>query len=203
MTTDPLALISIIVAIDQGGTIGDDKGIPWRIASDLKRFRALTWGKPIVMGRTTHEHIGKPLPGRTNIVLSRNPSYRPEGCLTAPSLAVAIEVAKSTWDHHSPREIVIIGGEQVYRDALPLCERIYLTRVEGVFPGTVSFPETFAQSGNWVVVDEQEHPTAHGETAGHHYFLLERGPNARPGRALTTLERCQGFRLASPELSRS
>lgn len=203
MTTDSLPLISIIVAIDQAGTIGDDKGIPWRIKSDLKRFRALTWGKPIVMGRTTHEHIGKTLPGRTNIVLSRNPNYRAEGCLTAGSLAEAIESAKSSWIDVPCKEIVVIGGAQVYRDALPLCERIYLTRVEGVFPGTVSFPATFAESDDWVVVDEKEYPAIPGEGAGHRYFLLERGANARAGRALTALERDRGFRVASPEIDRA
>src|SRR4051794_35995191 len=100
----------MIVAIGEGGVIGREGRLPWHLPDDLKRFRAITWGKPIIMGRKTFDSLGRPLPGRTNIILSRSPGYRPEGCTVASSPAAALAVAASS----GAEEVVVIGGSEVY-----------------------------------------------------------------------------------------
>src|SRR3954464_15345753 len=102
-------IVSFLAAVDRNLVLGDENGIPWRLPADLKRFRKLTLGKPIVMGRTTFEHIGRPLDKRTNIVLSRNPSYRPEGVLVAGSIDDALRLGGDV------PEVVVIGGGEVFR----------------------------------------------------------------------------------------
>jgi dihydrofolate reductase len=117
--------LTIVVAIARNGVIGDKGGLPWRIPEDLRHFRAVTTGHAIVMGRKTHESLGRPLPGRRNIVVSRNPAARFEGCETAESLEQAVLLARETDD--DPR---IIGGSALYTAALPLATRIYLTEID-------------------------------------------------------------------------
>src|SRR4051812_6822233 len=117
--------VSVIVALDRNGLIGDERGLPWRLPCDLRRFRELTLGQPIVMGRTTHEHIGRPLPGRQNVVLTRNPGRDFPGCTVASSLENALAAAGPDVE-----EVVIIGGAEVYRSALAIADRIYLTIVD-------------------------------------------------------------------------
>ena len=144
--------VSIIVATDDHGTIGNATGIPWHLPTDLKRFKKLTMGRPILMGRTTHEHIGRPLPGRTNIVLSRREGYTAERCLVATSLQEGLELARQT----GAEEAFVIGGGESYREALPLAETIYLTRVTGTFPGSVRFPIEELGSDPWVLESEEQ-----------------------------------------------
>ena len=117
MTTGPRArrsaagpVISIVVAMDRDRVIGRDNGLPWRLPSDLEHFKRMTMGKPIIMGRRTHESIGRPLPGRTNIVLTRDPSYSAPGCVVAASIDEAIDAAGGVG------EIMVIGGETVYEE---------------------------------------------------------------------------------------
>lgn len=126
--------ISIIVAMAKNGVIGVDNKLPWHLSADLKRFRALTMGHHIIMGRKTYESIGKPLPGRTSVVITANPAYRVEGVLIAGCLddALAFGAADS--------EAFVIGGAQIYRQALPLADRIYLTEIEQEFEGDTRFP---------------------------------------------------------------
>ena len=114
--------------------IGRDGGLPWRLPADMARFRALTMGKPIVMGRRTHESIGRALDGRTNIVVSRRPHYRAPGCTVTPSFDAALEVASSA------AEVAVIGGASVYERALPVAARIHLTLVHASVGGDVRFP---------------------------------------------------------------
>jgi dihydrofolate reductase len=142
-------IVSLIVAMDKTGLIGTAQGLPWRLSRDLKRFRSLTWGKPIVMGRTTLEHIGGPLPGRHNLVLTRQPRWQHAGCVAVPSLSEALRHAREFLDREGGDEVVVIGGGQVYREALPLCDRIYLTIVEGDFEGDTFFPREMMQSMSW------------------------------------------------------
>jgi dihydrofolate reductase len=116
-------IISIIAAMTENHVIGRDGTIPWDIPADRRRFRELTMGHPIIMGRKTFESIGKPLPGRRNIILSRQPEYRREGCCVVHFLADALTASAGA------DEVFICGGEELYRQALPLAEKIYLTIV--------------------------------------------------------------------------
>jgi dihydrofolate reductase len=126
-------MISIIVAAAENGAIGSDNRLPWRLPDDLKRFKALSLGKPIVMGRRTFDSIGRPLPGRTNIVVSRQAGLAIEGVLVAPSLDAALAAAGNT------PEIVVIGGAQIFQQVLPRTDTIHLTRVHAHVPGDVFF----------------------------------------------------------------
>jgi len=127
-------VISLIVAVSTNNVIGADGDLPWRLSDDLKRFKAVTMGKPIVMGRKTYESIGRPLPGRQNIVITRQGDFMADGCDVVRSTADAVEVAGGA------DEIMVIGGSQIYAAFLPLAERIYLTRVHTEAEGDVFFP---------------------------------------------------------------
>ena len=126
--------IAIVVAMADNRVIGRDGGLPWRLPADMARFRALTMGKPIVMGRRTHESIGRALDGRTNIVVSRRPRYRAPGCTVTPSFDAALEAASDA------AEVAIIGGASIYERALPVAVRIHLTLVHASVEGDVRFP---------------------------------------------------------------
>ena len=128
-------MISIIVAVAGNGVIGSDNRLPWHLPDDLKRFKALSLGKPIVMGRRTFESIGKPLPGRTNIVISRQPGLAIAGATVASSLDAALAAAGDV------PETVIIGGAEIFRQALPRTDTIHLTRVHARVCGNIVFPE--------------------------------------------------------------
>ena len=128
-------LIAIIAAMDRNRLIGDGDRLPWRLAADMRRFRALTMGHPIIMGRRTHESIGKVLPGRRNIVLSRNSDYRAPGCEVVADLQAALDVCDSS---DTP---MVMGGAQIYRQVLPRAQRMYLTLLDGSFNGDTWFPE--------------------------------------------------------------
>lgn len=129
--------ISLVVAIADNGVIGREGGLPWHLSADLRHFKSLTMGHAIIMGRRTHESIGKPLPGRTNIVITRDPDYATDGVTVVHSLdeAVAKAMAKSDLD-----EAMIIGGAQIYRMALDRAARIYLTEVHMEADGETRFP---------------------------------------------------------------
>jgi dihydrofolate reductase len=126
--------LSLIVALARNGVIGKDNRLPWHIPEDLKRFRALTMGHHIIMGRRTWESIGRPLPGRTSVVVSRRPDYSAPGALVVHSLAEALAACAGD------DEAFVIGGAQIYREALPLAERIYLTRIDADYAGDAFFP---------------------------------------------------------------
>jgi dihydrofolate reductase len=131
-------LISIIAAMARNRVIGVENRLPWRLPEDLRRFKALTMGKPIIMGRATFESIGKALPGRRNIVLTHQPQFAAPDCQAARSLEEALQLAEPA------PEVMVIGGAQVYRQALPRCQRIYLTLVDTEVPGDAFFPELVA-----------------------------------------------------------
>jgi len=123
-------MISIIVAVGKNREIGSKNGLLWKIPGELKRFRQITEGHPIIMGRKTYESIGRPLPKRTNIVITRNENFKPDGVVIVKSLEEAIAKAKEI----DSSEIFIIGGGQIYNQALPLAEKLYLTVVDADFP---------------------------------------------------------------------
>ncbi len=127
-------MVSIIAAVAENGVIGRDNDLIWHLPADLKRFRELTMGHHMVMGRKTYESIGRALPGRTTVVVSRNPQLKVDGLL---ALSLQDAIAKCADDN----EIFITGGAEIYRQALPLSDRIYLTRVHHTFEGDTFFPE--------------------------------------------------------------
>lgn len=134
-------IISIVVAIDNNLGIGKDNKIPWNMPDDRKRFRDITMGHPVIMGRKTFEsilsYIRKPLPGRTNIVVTRDTNYYVEGAITAHSLDEALQIAKE----HDKKEIIIGGGSELFKQAMPVVDRLYLTVVDGTFEADTFFPD--------------------------------------------------------------
>jgi dihydrofolate reductase len=131
-------MLSLIVAMTADRVIGVNNHLPWNIPEDLKRFKKITLGHPIIMGRKTYESIGKPLPGRTNIVVTRERAYRVEGGAVVHSFEEALE-----WARKSPgaEEVFVIGGSQLFKQALPITGRIYLTEVSWPFIGDTFFPD--------------------------------------------------------------
>ena len=127
--------VALIAAVARNGVIGLSGQLPWRLPEDLKHFRMLTSGHAIVMGRKTWDSIGRPLPERQNIVVTRNRDFAAPGCVVAPSLADAISLVAK------PPPVFIIGGEAVYRDALPLADLLFLTEIHRDFPGDARFPD--------------------------------------------------------------
>lgn len=134
-----MTLISLVVAVGQNGVIGRGGGLPWRMSSDLKSFRRLTMGKPIVMGRKTFQSIGRPLDGRDNIVVTRDPHFAAEGVTAMARLDEALILARALARTKGEDEIMVIGGADVFQAALPLAERIYWTAVQGAPEGDVTF----------------------------------------------------------------
>lgn len=140
----------MIAAMGENRVIGAGGNIPWHLPADFKHFKELTMGHPIVMGRKTFESIGKPLPGRTNIVITRDASYRRDGVVVvaSPEAALAAAVAADGGAPHGDAdEVFVIGGAEMYKLFLPQAERIYLTKVHGAFEGDVFFPEL--GEGEW------------------------------------------------------
>ena len=133
--------ISFVVAIAENNVIGRDGGLPWRLSTDLKRFKALTLGRPVVMGRVCYDSIGKPLPGRPNIVITRNPDFHPEGVIVAHSLEVALEKATAEAKRLGVDEICVIGGGVVYREAMKLATILHVTHIRAKIEGDTFFPE--------------------------------------------------------------
>lgn len=149
--------ISAIVAIAKNNVIGRDNKLIWHIPEDLKYFKKITIGKPVIMGRKSYESIGKPLPGRPNIVISRNPGQpvNENGPFYFTTIDAAIADAKSRAQKSGVNEIMIIGGGEIYRQSLPFTDRIYLTRVERDYEGNTFFPELAPHE--WHTVNKEEH----------------------------------------------
>ena len=171
--------VSFLAAVDRNLVLGDEKGLPWHLPADLKRFRRLTLGKPIVMGRTTFEHIGRPLDRRPNIVLSRRPDFRAEGVLVARSMDEAMRLAGDV------PEAVVIGGGEVFRAALSWVDRLYLTFVEGEFAGTAFFPPTIPTPASleWRETHRESHPADEKNPHRHQFVIVDRveSPHAPGG----------------------
>jgi dihydrofolate reductase len=159
-------LISLIVAMAQNGVIGRANTLPWRLPRDLQRFKAFTLGKAVLMGRRTFESIGRPLPQRANLVLTRDHAWRAAGVDTVHSLEEAL--ARSG-DH---AELVAIGGAEVYRLVLPLARRIYLTHVHADVPGDTFFPDF--DSTQWADVECSLHPADESHAYPFTFVTLER-----------------------------
>lgn len=144
--------LSIIAAFGENRVIGSQGRIPWHLPADFKRFKELTMGHPIIVGRKTFESIGKPLAGRTNIVITTQNDFGAEGCLVAHSLEDALRLAESA---EGASEVFVIGGERIYKLALPKAQTMYLTKVHGVFGGDAFFPNF--NEGEWRLADSEFH----------------------------------------------
>jgi len=130
-----LIKLSVIVAVAENGVVGKNNGLPWYLPADLQYFKRTTLGKPIVMGRKTFESIGRPLPGRANIVISRNPGYTAEGVTVVSSLEGALAVAQEIALIDGAEELMVIGGATIYAEAIPMADRLYVTEVHSVVEG--------------------------------------------------------------------
>lgn len=166
----------------RNNVIGRDNGLPWRLPEDLKHFKAVTLGKPVLMGRKTFESIGKPLPGRTNLVLTRDPAWKSDGVVVVHSISEALQnsATSGTLENNAiggtPKnsEVAVIGGAEIYQLLMPLASRIYLTRIDADIPGdTVFAPLDYSQ---WVETDSRRF-AADGRNAYDMTFVtLERAP---------------------------
>jgi len=159
--------VALIAAVARNGVIGRDGDMPWNISADLKYFKAVTMGKPIVMGRRTFESIGKALPGRPNIVITGNAGFTVNGVEVASDLDQALSIAAG----HGTDEIMVIGGGQIYAAALPYADRLYLTEVHMEVEGDVSFPAF--DRNQWREVSRDDH-AAEGDTPAFSFVTLDR-----------------------------
>lgn len=158
-------LLSAIVAMDQNRLIGQNNALPWKLSADLKHFKALTLGKPVIMGRKTWESIGRPLPGRENIVVSANANLSLTSAHVVSSIDAAIEKAHTLYTPLD--EIMFIGGMMLYEKILPKLDRLYITEIEHAFNGDAWFPAL--DNSAWHEADRQTH---YDETQGFHYHFI-------------------------------
>ena len=142
-------IISLVAAMGKNRVIGKNNSLPWKLPEDMKRFKELTLGKPVVMGRKTFESIGKPLPNRTNIITTHDKNYKAEGCIVASSADEALKSAEGN------EELMIIGGAQIYKEFLPRADRMHLTLIDKAFEGDSYFPDY--NKDEWKEVHREGH----------------------------------------------
>jgi len=160
--------ITMIAAIGENSVIGSDGQIPWRLPTDFAHFKRTTLGKPLIMGRKTFASIGKPLPGRTNIVVTRQPDFAADGVVVCRSLDEALQKAQEIAAIDGANEVMIGGGGEIYREAMPVAERLYITHVSASPPGDATFP--FVDPAVWEVV--LRHPITRGEKDSADFTVL-------------------------------
>jgi dihydrofolate reductase len=144
----------IIAAVADNGVIGHNNAMPWRLKSDLQRFRALTTGRPLLMGRKTFQSLARPLPGRTNIVISRDPGFSAPGVVLAPAVERALDVARGDALRRGVEEIMVVGGSQLYAELMPLAAELRITRVHASPAGDTFFPPI--DCGAWQEIERLE-----------------------------------------------
>ncbi len=164
--------LALIVAAAENGVIGRDNKLPWHLPEDLKYFKRVTMGKPIVMGRKTYESIGRPLPGRTNLVITRNPDWQAEGVRTLPTVEAALSLAEDIALIDGAEELMVIGGAEIYAAALPLADRIYLTRVHAEVDGDAWLPAIDWQQ--WRELGRERHSAGEGNPYDYSFLVYER-----------------------------
>ncbi len=159
----------MIVAASTNNVIGVDGDLPWHLSEDLRKFKAITMGKPMIMGRATYESIGRALPGRRSIVLSRQEGFEAEGCNVVSSVEEALEIAGDA------EEVMIIGGGKVYADFLPMTDRIYLTRVDTMIEGDTWLPEL--AKDEWNLLESESYPASEERAYGFSFEVWVRIPD--------------------------
>lgn len=167
MSTMNTPRVSVIAALAKNRVIGIENRLPWRLPEDLAHFKALTLHHPILMGRKTFESLGRPLPGRTNIVITRNVDYRRDGCLVADSIPAAIALCEDT------DEVFFIGGAELYAQVIPLADRLYLTEVDVDAQGDAWFPD-YDRSA-FREISRESHTGGKGDTLRFDFVVYERG----------------------------
>ena len=166
-------IISLIAAMDKGRVIGAHNTLPWHMPTDMTHFRLLTGGKPVIMGRKTFESIGKPLPHRLNIIITRDPSYRAKDCVVVHDADAALAAASAA---EANDEIMIIGGAEIYSLFLPRANRMYLTLIDADFTGDTRFPEYAANE--WREIARAAHPADAANPHPYAFITLERKEKA-------------------------
>jgi dihydrofolate reductase len=156
--------IVLVAAIGENNVIGYAGQLPWRLKSDLQHFKRLTLNRPLIMGRKTYESIGKPLKGRTNIVLTREPNLNAPGILPASSLAAALAVARQDAERRGVDEVMVIGGSDVFADTMPMADRLEITHVHAAPNGDAFFPPI--DPAVWRAVSREEHAAGPDDDAG-------------------------------------
>lgn len=159
-----MVCVSLIVAVAKNGVIGVKNTLPWHLPEDLKHFRALTTGHHIIMGRKTYDSLGRLLPGRTTVIVTRNQNYQVEGAVVVHSLEEAVKVCAND------SETFLIGGAELYKDGLKLANKLYLTEIDAEYQGDAHFPE-FNQA-EWRLVEQESHTSVNG--LGFSYKTYER-----------------------------
>ena len=165
-------VVALVVAVANNGVIGNSGGMPWRMSSDLRYFKALTMGKPLVMGRKTFESIGRPLPGRPNIVISRQSGFAPSGVDVVSSLEEGIQRGCQLAREMDANEIMVIGGGQIYAQAMAQAQRIYLTEILLEVEGDTRFGPV--DSAVWEEVSREHHVAGEHDSADYAFVVLER-----------------------------
>ena len=166
------ARIALVVAVAANGVIGHEGGLPWRVPSDLRHFRSLTMGKPVVMGRRTYQSIGGPLQGRDNIVVTRDTEFAPEGVFIAASIAAALDEAERLARLRHVDEIMIIGGAMIYAETLALAERLYVTEIHATPAGDTRFPRIDA--AEWREISRRRFVAGARDDADYSLVVYER-----------------------------
>jgi dihydrofolate reductase len=161
-------IISLIAAVDENGGIGLDNQIPWHLPADLARFKELTMGHHLVVGRKTFQSIGSALVGRQMIILTRNPGFEAPDCFTAAGIDEALHMAETAGED----EVFIIGGAEIYQESLPLADRLYLTRVHTCLEVDTYFPKI--NKDDWEIVAEEYHPGDENNLIPHTYYQYHR-----------------------------
>ncbi len=167
--------LSIVVAMAENRVIGNNNQLPWHLPADLRHFKTLTMGKPILMGRKTHESIGRALPGRQNIVVTRQRGYQAEGCMVTLSVDAALAACADA------AEVMLIGGAQLYRELLPRSTRIYLTLVHAIIAGDTLFPAI--DPAAWHETARADHPADEKNAYPFSFVTLQRRKSADRGGA--------------------
>ena len=164
--------ITLVAALAENGVIGRDNGLPWRLKSDMVHFRAITMGKPVVMGRKTFLSIGRPLPGRTTIVVSRDGGFAAPGIVVAPSVEAALTAARGDALRRGAECIIVAGGADLYAQTMPLAERLHITYVHRAVDGDAYFPAI--DRSVWHETARDEHADAAGDDAAFAFVIYQR-----------------------------
>jgi dihydrofolate reductase len=159
-------MISLLVAMDKNNLIGRDNDLPWRLPADLAYFKRVTMGHSIIMGRKTFDSIGRPLPGRENIIITRNKEYMAKGCKVIHSTNEVLEMDEKD------KELFVIGGAEIFKELLPFADRLYLTEIDDVFYGDTYFPEFSLQ--DWKVVSSEKGPKDEKNPYDYTFVVYER-----------------------------
>lgn len=167
----PIAIV-LVAAVAENGVIGRDNQLPWRIKSDLKYFRSVTMNKPIVMGRKTYLSIGKPLPGRTNIVVTRDRNFSAPGILVANSIDRALDIARDDALRRNADAIAVIGGTEIFEQVMPQADRLALTLVHANPKGDTYFPKI--DKGAWREIERKSQPKGPEDDYGFTFVTYER-----------------------------